>query len=76
MKILVTGASGFIGRNIVEYLSSRNHSVLLPTHHELDLMDEHSVRKYLANQGIDVVIHGAVKPAQRDCRRSFADLIP
>ena len=65
MKILVTGASGFIGRNIVEYLSSRNHSVLLPTHHELDLMDEHSVRKYLANQGIDVVIHGAVKPAQR-----------
>ena len=65
MKILVTGASGFIGRNMVEYLSSRNYSLLAPTHHELDLMDEHSVQEYIACQSIDVVIHGAVKPAQR-----------
>ena len=65
MEILVTGASGFIGRNIVEYLSTRNHCVLAPNHHELDLMDEHSVRKYISNHSIDVVIHGAVKPAQR-----------
>ena len=65
MKILVTGASGFIGRNIVEYLSSRNHSVLSPTHYELDLMDEQAVREYFARQSIDVVIHGAVKPSQR-----------
>ncbi|MDR3599029.1 MAG: NAD(P)-dependent oxidoreductase [Desulfosporosinus sp.] len=65
MKILVTGAGGFIGRNIVEYLSSRNHSVLSPTHHELDLMDEHSVSEYIARQSIDVIIHGAIKPAQR-----------
>lgn len=64
MKILVTGGYGFIGRNIAEFLSA-NYQVLIPSHKELDLMDEQNVKLYLSRNDIDVVIHGAVKPAQR-----------
>jgi GDP-L-fucose synthase len=64
MNILVTGGSGFIGRNIVEYLSLKHH-VLAPSHSELDLMNEHNVCDYFLSHNIDIVIHSAVKPAQR-----------
>ena len=39
MKIMITGGSGFIGRNLIEYLAKR-HEVLAPTHKELELVDD------------------------------------
>ncbi len=67
MNILITGGSGFIGRNIIEYLSKKD-TVLAPRHSELELLDEKAVRSYFRKNVIDVVIHSAVKPGHRNAK--------
>lgn len=58
MKILLTGGSGFIGRNIKEYWQDRYH-VLSPSHRELDLLEEGAVEAYLKQERPDMVLHTA-----------------
>ena len=65
MRILVTGGGGFIGRNLVDYLS-RSHVVLAPTHAELDLTDPESLDAWFSGHNVDVVVHGAVRPGHRN----------
>jgi UDP-glucose 4-epimerase len=65
VRILVTGSRGFIGRNLVEYLS-HSHEVLAPTHAELDLADSGALDAWFADHGVDVVVHGAVRPGHRN----------
>jgi len=65
MKILITGGSGFIGKNLVEYFSDK-HDILSPGHKELDLLDEKNVSDYFSKNNIDIVIHCAVKPGHRN----------
>lgn len=67
MKILVTGGSGFIGRNLVEYLSA-DHAVLAPNRLELNMVDELAVADYLHRHQVDVVIHSAGKPGHRNAK--------
>lgn len=67
MTIFITGGSGFIGRNLIEYFSV-NHTVFAPTRLELDLTDEVQVAEYFLNNDIDIVIHGAVKPGHRNAQ--------
>lgn len=64
MKVLITGASGFIGRNLVEQLDHR-YSIAAPTSAELDLLDEHCVREYLRSHHFDTVIHAATTRSNR-----------
>jgi len=58
-KILLTGSSGFIGKNLKEYLLKKGYPVSAPTHGELDLCDEEAVGNYLKQGQFDVVIHTA-----------------
>ena len=64
MRILLTGGSGFIGRNLNEYLS-REHEVLAPSHSKLDLSDDLAVNAWFHDHTVDAVIHGAVRPGHR-----------
>ena len=48
--ILLTGSSGFIGKNLKEYLLKKDYELLTPTHEELDLMDTVAVSEYLNAQ--------------------------
>jgi nucleoside-diphosphate-sugar epimerase len=59
MNILITGASGFIGKHLTEYFSEKYH-LFTPSHKQLDLLDEKAVRRYFQNHPIDLVIHCAV----------------
>lgn len=67
MRILVTGSSGFIGRNLVERLGPE-HEVLAPRHAELDLQDGEAVARYLDDAQVDAVVHSATKPGHRNAR--------
>ena len=61
MKILILGASGFIGRNLYEFLAPfKQYELYCPSHTELDLLDEYSVHSYLNDLRPDVVIDSAV----------------
>jgi UDP-glucose 4-epimerase len=64
VKVLITGGSGFLGRNLVEYLSGR-YSISAPSSHELNLLDEYGVREYLRSEHFDVIVHTATTRSNR-----------
>lgn len=64
MIVLITGGSGFIGRNLKEQLAPE-FEILAPTHGELELLDEDAVAHFFRDHRINVVIHSAIKPGHR-----------
>jgi GDP-L-fucose synthase len=62
--LLILGASGFIGKNLIEILGKK-YKIYSPSHKELDLMDSEAVNKYFKSHKIDVVIDGAVVGGSR-----------
>ena len=62
MKVLITGAHGFLGKHVVSLLSKRRDMTLLtPTRTELDLMHRPSIENYLQEYWPHVVIHLAAQ---------------
>jgi len=64
MRLLITGGSGFIGRNLAEQLAG-TYEVLAPSSGELDLLNEQAVREYLSTHRIDVIVHTATTRSNR-----------
>lgn len=68
-KILLTGASGFVGSNALPFLEER-YLIFAPKRNELDVKNAVQVREYLKNEYFDVVIQFAspspVRSAQYD----------
>lgn len=60
MNILITGGSGFIGKNLVEGLKD-GYKIFAPGHAQLEVTDSKAVRKYIKKNKIKTVIHTAVK---------------
>ena len=60
MKILLTGGSGFVGRNVREYLENRGFDIYAPSSTELDCLDESKVTECLKNEHYDYILHFAV----------------
>lgn len=60
-KILITGSSGFIGRNLVEYIGKQIDRYILfyPSHCELELQDSEKVADFISQKKIDLIIHCA-----------------
>jgi GDP-L-fucose synthase len=63
-NLLITGASGFIGRNLAEQLAC-DYDVTAPNRSELDLCDEESVRRFFESRRFDVVLHAATVRSNR-----------
>jgi GDP-L-fucose synthase len=72
VNILLTGGSGFIGRNIIELMGDR-YRFIAPSHKELDLLDENRVEGFIKEKRIDIVVHSAVKPGHRNAK-DFTDI--
>lgn len=58
-KILLTGGSGMVGRNLLEAAAAQNIEIIAPSSRELDLMDQLAVARYLDYVKPDFVIHAA-----------------
>lgn len=64
MKALITGGSGFIGRNLAEQYAGR-YDVFAPARTALDLLNAEAVRTYLVKHRFDLVIHSATERSNR-----------
>lgn len=58
-RILVTGASGMVGKNLADRLGSTSHDVLTPSSSSLNLMNQANVSAWLQKHRPDVIIHCA-----------------
>ncbi len=71
MEILVTGASGSIGRNLTSHLTERGHTVIrtdLRSGGSVgDIADEDFVFETLASQGFDSIVHLAAIADIKTC---------
>lgn len=56
--VFVTGSSGFIGKNIIQYLHDR-YDIISPKHNDLDLLSQSDVNRLFQANDIDYVIHCA-----------------
>ncbi len=69
-KILLTGGSGFIGRNIKESYLGQIYDICVPSHAMLDLANRDSVAKFFNNTHFDVVVHSAARAGHRNSKDS------
>lgn len=73
-RLLITGTSGFLGGRIADYFKDK-YEIYTPTHAQMDITDERSVRAVLEEYEPDAVIHcaGVSEPAvfERERERSW-----
>src|SRR5260221_14355171 len=60
MNILITGGSGFVGRNLAEGLGSK-YTIFAPTHRTLNVQNFSDVEKYIKTHKIHTIIHAAIE---------------
>jgi UDP-glucose 4-epimerase len=61
-NILITGARGFVGKNLTEHLSTKSHEsckIFGPSHKELELLYADKVLQYILDNKIGTIIHTA-----------------
>ena len=72
--VLVTGAHGFVGQNLMKLLRKKQESnpyafrILAPPRKELDLTREEEVAEYFTNNNPDIVLHLAGKVWRHRCK--------
>ena len=69
MKLLITGASGFLGRRAAAHFSSLGHTVLTPSHAELDITDAAAVNTWIRQHKPDAVLHCAAVSDTGKCQQ-------
>lgn len=80
MKVLITGANGQLGHDVVLELKRRGHTPVITDREEMDITDRKSVNEFMENAMPEAVIHcaayTAVDRAEEDvaaCRLINAD---
>ncbi|QBA65397.1 GDP-L-fucose synthase family protein [Muriicola soli] len=58
-KILITGGTGMVGKNILEHPKAQDYEILHPSSKELNLLSKEQVKEYLTKYHPDVIIHAA-----------------
>lgn len=75
MRLLVTGAGGFIGRHLAAHLAAAGHAVDAPSSRELDLCNAGAVSAWLRRRAYDVVLHAATWNATRTSTRDLSRVL-
>jgi GDP-L-fucose synthase len=57
IKFLITGASGMLGKSLIDQLKKKKHKFLAPSSKELNLLNPYLVRKYLNKKKPNYIIH-------------------
>ena len=65
LNILITGAGGFIGKNLTEHFSNVGYNVFGAGHKDLELLDEQAVKSYIEKNKINFIIHCAATGGSR-----------
>lgn len=73
-SILLTGGTGFIGKNILRLLSDK-YEIYAPKRTELNVVEQSSVDKYLENKHYDIVIHCAILTPGRNSNDKEKDIL-
>jgi GDP-L-fucose synthase len=60
MRLLITGTTGFVGRNLKDNFDGRDYQIDCPKRVDLNLLDSEAVQSYLQTGRFDVVIHCGV----------------
>ena len=73
MKVLVTGSSGMVGLNLINYKSASSYNILSPSSSELDLTSFFDLNEYLQKNKPDFIIHcaGLVGGIQDNINRPY-----
>ncbi len=69
MKILITGASGFLGRRAATHFRALGYAVLMPEHRELDITDREVVLSWMQQHRPNYVLHTAAVSDTGACQR-------
>ncbi len=56
-RVLVTGASGFIGRNLIPLLHAKGCQIIAPSRAEYELLEQAQVRQLLSETRPQIVLH-------------------
>ena len=76
MKVLITGASGFLGKHLTEhYESVEGFEVIACSRLNLDITDSTTVEQFFTDNKIDVVLHTAIRGGKRTDSDTYQDLI-
>lgn len=67
MKVVITGAAGQLGTELVEVFRNAGHTVVGTTHGDLDIADSAAVEKFIVELEPDWIIHGAAWTAVDAC---------
>ena len=80
MRILITGAKGQLGSDVVSEATARGHMVLAPSHGELDITDGTATEEYFRINKPEAVIHCAAwtdvdgaEEHEAECRKVNVD---
>jgi dTDP-4-dehydrorhamnose reductase len=69
MRILITGASGFLGRRAAVFFEKEGYTVLAPTHAQLDITDAVGVNQWFAEHQPQAVLHCAAVSDTGACQK-------
>jgi GDP-L-fucose synthase len=56
-RVLVTGANGFVGRNLLPFLERKGSVLVCPSHADYDLTEQHAVRQLMTDVRPELVFH-------------------
>jgi dTDP-4-dehydrorhamnose reductase len=75
LKILITGGTGTLGKELIKLLKNTNYKIFSPSSQELDVIDFSSCKVWFEKISPDLVIHCAAFTNIRECEINFSNCI-